>query len=207
MASAQDSPSVDDGAPVRRFGLLDGMALIAAFAACWVVHRTFKATLPARMYKSYDISDFVLMHVGAWLLALTVALAASVAFVPRPGGRDRFRRPGALAVLMVTLTWAFNVVQVAIQAGCNRLLVGKTFDDPAFWWLFGPILEVPPRAGLAVLAAWVTLALLGSWQPSKDWLDRSGRVLGWIWIVWGPLRWISELLKLVLSNNHPWFKS
>ncbi len=35
----------------------------------------------------------------------------------------------------------------------------------------------------AVAGAWVVLVFAGWWRPEPNWIDRSGRVLGFLWIV------------------------
>jgi hypothetical protein len=39
------------------------------------------------------------------------------------------------------------------------------------------------QIGFGVLIAWTTLALARCWQPEPSWIDRSGRVLGVVWII------------------------
>ena len=190
-----------DESTARRFGLLDGMVLIAAFAACWMVPRTFKALLSPETYKIYDVRQYAQIVSACWLMAASVSLALLTAIVPKPAGRERFRRPGAMAMVLVSLTWAFDLVQTGVQDLMLQVTTGTSFSDGAFWPLFGPIYDASYRAGLAVLAGWVTLALVGVGRPSSDWLDRSGRVLGWIWVVWGALAWVVECQTLVRHNT------
>jgi hypothetical protein len=38
-------------------------------------------------------------------------------------------------------------------------------------------------AAAAVAGAWLVLALAGWWRPEPGWIDRLGRVLGFLWIV------------------------
>ena len=198
-ATAGD-PAVDEPGE-RRFGLLDARALIAAFAACLVVPRTFRALIPAGNYKIYDVRQYAQIVGATWLMAFSVALAISAVFVAKPGGRDRFRQPGALAMVLVGLTWAFDAIQTAIQGGLLVLTTGKSFSDGVFWYLFGPIYDASFRAGLAVLAGWATLSLLGLRRPSPNWLDRSGRAVGWAWLVWGLVAWVVEAQTLIRHND------
>src|SRR5262245_54032501 len=37
------------------------------------------------------------------------------------------------------------------------------------------------RVGFAVSGAWLTLWLSGRWRPERTWIDRLGRVMGWLW--------------------------
>jgi hypothetical protein len=201
MASSPDGPPESLEGRSRRFSLIDGMALIAAFAACWVVPRTFRALVPAETYKIYDVRQYAQIVGSSWLLAISVALAISAVLVKKPGGRDRFRQPGALAMVLVVLTWAFNSIQTGIQGGLLKLTTDQSFSNGAFWYLFGPIYDTSFRAGLAILAGWVTLSLLGLRQPSPNWLDRSGRIVGWIWIIWGLLAHVIEYQTFVRHST------
>jgi hypothetical protein len=203
--------SLPDETNGRRFSLLDGMVLIAAFAVCWMVPRTFKALVPVETYRIYDIRQYAQIILASWLMVASVSLATLTLIVPKPDGRERFRHPGVLAMVLVALTWAFDMAQTGVQGLMLRWTTGKTFENGAFWPLFGPIYDATFRAGLAVLAGWITLVLLGAGRPSRDWLDRSGRVLGWIWVVWGPLAWVieyqtifnrSDLLNIQYLNVH-----
>jgi hypothetical protein len=201
MTSAPVEPIVHDEESRRRFTLLDGMALIAAFAACWVVPRTFRALVPQDTYKIYDVRQYAQIVGASWLLATSIALAISAIFVPRPGGRDRFRQPGALAMVMVAITWAYDAIQTGLQGALLLLTTGNSFPNGPFWYLFGPIYDASFRAGLAVLASWSTLSLLGLRRPSPNWLDRAGRVLGWTWVVWGLVAWLVEYQTFIRHNS------
>ncbi len=201
MSSTNLEPSEPGGMDRRRFTLLDLMVLIAAFAVCWMVPKTFRR-LSRRKPTQFTTSASTPRSSGAsWLVSASVALAVLVIFVPKPGGRERFRQPGALAMLMVAFTWVYDVIQTAIQGGMLWLTTGQSFSDGGFWYLFGPIYDVSFRAVLAVMASWITLALLGLGRPESNWLDRSGRILGWIWVVWGLLAWVLEYQTIVRHNT------
>jgi hypothetical protein len=45
-------------------------------------------------------------------------------------------------------------------------------------------LHVPMKSSCAVAAIWVALALSGRWRAEKSWIDRTGRLLGWYWIMY-----------------------
>jgi hypothetical protein len=178
------------------------MALIGAVALCLVIPRSFRALVnPPRRYWIYDIRQYWLIIGSSWLLAVSLALATSAVFVPRPEGRRRFRQPGIIAVVLVALTLAFNEVQTLGHGLTLYLTTGKAFDVGAFWWIFGPIYDMAFRAGLAVLSGWLTLALTGRWRLAAGWLDRSGRFLGWVWVALGLLAWVIECENLFVPSN------
>jgi hypothetical protein len=183
-------------ASCRRFTVLDAMILIAAVALCLVIPSTFRALLPTRSYWIYDFRQYWLIMGSSWLAAGSLALAIVAVLVPRPAGRRRFRQPGVLAVVLVALTLTFNEVQTLGHGITLYLTVGKSFDNGVFWWVFGPIYDMAFRAGLAVLSGWFTLVLAGGWQSAMGWLDRSGRLLGWMWIALGLTAWVIECQTL-----------
>jgi hypothetical protein len=41
---------------------------------------------------------------------------------------------------------------------------------------------VENSVGFAVLAWWIATALACRWRPEPSWIDRSGRVVGFLWI-------------------------
>jgi hypothetical protein len=106
-----------------------------------------------------------------------------------------------MAVVLVALTLAFNDGQTVFHGAALYLTVGKAFEAGVFWWVFGPIYDLAFRAGLAVLSGWLTLALTGRWRSAAGWLDRSGRVLGWVWVALGLLAWVIECETVYLPPN------
>lgn len=185
----------------RRFALLDAMVLIGAVAFCLAVPRTLRALIPPRDYRVYDIRQYWLIVGSSWLLAVSLALAILAVVVSRPAGRRRFRQPGIMAVVLVSLTLAFNEVQTLGHGVTLYLTIGKTFDNAAFWWVFGPVHELAFRAGLAVLSGWLTLALTGRWRSASGWLDWSGRFVGWVWVALGLIAWVIECQTLFVPPN------
>jgi hypothetical protein len=43
------------------------------------------------------------------------------------------------------------------------------------------------RNGYAVAAAWLTLAIGRRWRPEPTWVDRSGRAIGFFWLLMIPM--------------------
>jgi hypothetical protein len=185
----------------RRFTLLDAMVLIGAVALCLVIPSTPRALLPAPTYWRYDVRQYWIIIGSSWLLAVSLALAILAVLVPRPAGRRRFRQPGIVAVVLIPLTLAFNEVQTLGHGVTLYLTTGKAFDNGGFWWVFGPVYDLAFRAGLAVLSGWLTLALTGRWRSAAGWLDRSGRVVGWVWVALGLLAWVIECQTLFNPPN------
>lgn len=92
---------------------------------------------------------------------------------PRPNLRHLARKPGFVACLVAVAVTAFGSVSTLVyQAG----LFGS---NPADWLIAGIWTQ---RIGFSVAAAWLTLALNRRWRPERGWIDRMGRVLGWLWV-------------------------
>ena len=51
-----------------------------------------------------------------------------------------------------------------------------TIFNYAYFW------PTVSESGGGVLVAWMTLALAGCWRADPSWIDRSGRVLGFVYI-------------------------
>ena len=130
---------------------------------------------------------------AAWIGAYLIARLRS----PRPRLRRLLAQPGLSAALAVLAT-------LVIEA---TLLVGSAWVDgrslrpgPRAFTQFtinGEIL-LAHHAGWAVAIAWATQALVGRWRPEPSWLDRSGRLLGSIWIALG-------VLASLLVDQTPWW--
>ena len=197
--------------PVRRLGLSDLMALVAAAGGGLAVFQFVTRTI----VKGYHFGEllepprngwtagFVFVRVVQWL-APTIPFAAAWTGVvpllrlrqPRPSLQRILRQPGVVACLAaeVGLAWAtlgMGQVVTALQVTNDPYL-------PQFGWLFLFVVEqIFPDVGLAVLGAWSGLALSGRWRAVADWPDRLGRYLGCYWIVlgllWLPRRYLSMM--------------
>ncbi len=53
--------------------------------------------------------------------------------------------------------------------------------------------------GFGVVAVWGTMALARRWRPEPGWIDRAGRVIGWLWIALIPIRFYVNVLFPYLS--------
>jgi hypothetical protein len=50
------------------------------------------------------------------------------------------------------------------------------------------------RIGFAVAGAWLALWLSGRRRPERMWIDRLGRVLGWLWLGLIVVLWVRGFL-------------
>ena len=126
---------------------------------------------------------------GVMTLTPTALLMSLIG--PRPPLRQLARRPGFAASLAGTATLALGLglLAIAIIAIIRLIKSGRVTASgrPALtpnpgWWLwveedFGGI------AGLAVIGAWLMLAISGRRRPARHWLDYLGRAIGAVWVL------------------------
>lgn len=177
----------------RRFRLPDALVLIAGTALGLAAIRLASEStqypnltddltaLPIR-WSPYRISTYLacwLFLASPALLVGSLTLAVLTLYRPRPPLRRLLRQPGFLACL--------TTLVVAAAAAAREALgwwMDPTFDRDLNPLTFGLLhaASVGP-VGVAILASWIALALSGRWRPVPSWLDRVGRLLGLVWIV------------------------
>lgn len=130
-----------------------------------------------------DIAGAGLVVVGWTLIGLRLRR-------PRPKLRRLLRQPGMVAAsaasLALAVTWFRDRLSAQGGAGWVPAYRPVVFPDGA------------SLAGcVAVLVAWALLLGSGRWQPERSWLDRTGRFLGWVWLLQpvGPL--VGRLLGIL----------
>lgn len=185
------------GTAPRRFGLGDALILIAGLAAALALSRVHR-----ELYEGWSWSALWTLQPGESRKEHVVTLAMFLggvapgpAFVgsmtvlalrlrgPRPRVARLARQPGFLAGATVLLATAAGAL---LLAGYNLLIRPGPGQPP----LSGPatlllalLTMMPVPVGLAVMASWFTLALNRRWRPEPSWLDRAGRVFGWLWLL------------------------
>lgn len=162
--------------PQRRLTLVDTMVLIVAVA----VGLALAGSCQQHLMQSVVLSFAVGMTVIFTALAVTVTLILLVFRQPRP--RHIGSRPGTVACCAVALALVFIVAEQAS-------VWFRPLPTPLRWEpnyrainLVHNVMRVD-FYGAAVAGAWLALILCGRWRPQPDWLDRTGRVLGFAWIV------------------------
>ncbi len=119
-----------------------------------------------RWYVAVNTWFIVAEGMSLLLVAVTPALLLIRLRRPRPGWRALMRQPGFVAVVAAVVGfWAF--------------------------W-YGGYYGVPvPRpsilSGSAVLLAWAFLAATGLREREPGWVDRAGRLVGFVWIALGTI--------------------
>ncbi len=121
------------------------------------------------------------------LSALTLALAAIHIQPPRPSLARLVWRPGASACL---------IASAALILECGTAWLFYRFWPNGYVYgigIWGYVLGlegfrfVASRVSLAVGAAWLMQGIGGRWRPEPTWIDRAGRVIGFVWVALIPL--------------------
>jgi hypothetical protein len=193
----------------RRFGIADLMILIAALgvgiAGAWDVWLRVVDTHSGRTRAWLVFASIV----SAVATPLTLACLAFRLRRPRPDRHRLWIQPGAAAILTCSLVFVLRTLELAVALAMPTRSVWPTTRiatirvSDATYLLFmqgqdinGVVGYVEPLGcfgvtvvtfawpcGSAVAAVWLMLAISGRWRPQRTWIDRLGRVLGWVWIL------------------------
>lgn len=175
----------------RRFTLMDAMILVAASALSSMIVRWLFASEP-RSFRATWVRYLVMLIAGlaTWTpTALFLKLRA-----PRPRRSRLSRQPDFVASLAATSILALGVLAYVILAIVRaaregllarmqrqtRMPLPARPPDP-YWWMF-IVIQIGAVVGVAVIGAWVVLAISGRRRPSRGWLDLLGRGVGAAWI-------------------------
>ena len=173
--------------PSRRLTIADVMILVPVVAAGTIILRS---SLPGfwRLSGIFagDLPDpGRLLWLWQWLHGVgscfVVPMMAALVVIrlrqPRPSLRRLGRQPGFVACLAMLS----SLVPGGLWVATFYHLPGQTFN--VIWTI------ITYYTDSAVLGSWLALSLAGRWRSEPGWIDRSGRVLGWYWIVmfaWMP---------------------
>jgi len=153
------------------------MLLVAATAVGIVGTRNCDAQMRATQIDRRHPASAIALA-SPILMAGAIALLASRLLPPRPPRGEIFRQPGFTANWVALLVATMNVIGM-FSLNPDRLSsldeFIKMFDYGFFWPSSG-------QTGGGVLIAWITLASAGCWKAEPSWIDRSGRLLGVVWI-------------------------
>ena len=104
-----------------------------------------------------------------------------------------FRRPHAPLRRLtchpgVVASWSFSIMlSTLVVLQVINMMWGYGYDISIAFRPYNIMFELVQPAGCAVLTTWIIAALGNRWRPEADWVDRSGRILGMIWIASLPL--------------------
>jgi len=182
----------------RKFTLIDAIVLIAATAIGLVPIRYayasgfFSVSAEVSAYEWYW-----LFAVGSYpvvvpiLVAWSFALCALRLLQPRPRLRRLFRQPGMAATSAILLTLLLTVLKLCGSCGLNNLIydqIIKTSDERIVFETLYVVTSTQLSALCdTVLAIWMVLSLARFWRPEPSWIDRAGRALGILSLVYGLL--------------------
>ena len=185
-----------DAGSSRRFGIADGLLLIAGLAAGLGFIRTVSPNLtpgevwdalvhPAEGWSlryAFAISgDLGVLVAIPFFAAFTPACLILHVIPPRPTWRQLRRRPGFVACLVAT--GAIVTIAVAtVLTTPSAWDTGTFFEDHVQSQLLGGAV-----AGTGSLCAWLTMCVCGVRRPRPTWMDRLGRLLGIAWIILGAI--------------------
>jgi hypothetical protein len=182
--------------PHRRFHVADLIVLIAATAIGLTLVLLFRdavSRLPPvdRVYGGWDQEGLVLCFyplLEAWTLALSVRYLIGSRRTP-PGVRP-YRSVGEqtciLASLGLIILWVgSSAFLVGPQGRASAANIGGFGGSPftvvEIWRVF--VVTAPSMVGLLVLGGWLSLLIGGHWRCDRCWFERSGIILGMLWIV------------------------
>jgi hypothetical protein len=182
---------MSDPAPsARRFHLSDGIVLVAAAALVLTAERTVYWMWSTFSTWFSDVPSWNPAEVRrmAWSLALAeVSLVLLIPSLLRGADRGRLRRgvPGLLVHAAVATVMAVRLAGWAAQATIEALFRGRPNFYETRWTVEVPDYlrdDLRRDVVVAVLATWLTLAIVGRWNSERAWDDRLGRLLAVVWV-------------------------
>lgn len=146
-----------------------------------------------------NMTDFITQAAAPFLMPASFGLWVIRLRRPRPILRRIGRQPGFAAtsavVLIVTLDVAgrlfastgfafshlrFIIVDLHLVSWFSML---RSTVTAVLSWIQTCLWYVYPLLGAAVAASWAVMALGRCWRAERGWIDRSGIVLGCLWII------------------------
>src|SRR3954454_7904065 len=182
---------MSDPAPAaRRVHRSDGIVLVAAAALVLPAERTVYWMWSTFSTWFSDVPSWNPAEVRrmAWSLALAeVSLVPLIPSLLRRADRGRLRRgvPGLLVHAAVATVMAVRLAGWAAQAAIEALFRGRPNIYETRWTV--EVLDylrdnLRRDVVVAVLATWLTLAIVGRWNSERAWDDRLGRLLAVVWV-------------------------
>jgi hypothetical protein len=175
----------------RPFRLRDGMVLVAATAVAFTIFR--QGLSGAVNFSTFGgVGEqwlFYWMHQIVPFPAIwSIAILAIAIFDGGTSRRRKLRHSGSVAccaaVMVLALTSSIASGFYALHALEEIGAIPRVFSHARDSHAMPPFANAPMEeiVGTAVLGAWSVMAASGRWRSQRSWIDRTGRVLGSIWI-------------------------
>jgi hypothetical protein len=174
------------GQMLRKFTLLDAMTLVAATAVAFSVARLniMRATFGPEP-PSWSLMELIRRRGGdisICLLIWTLTLFVLRCVRPHPTLNRLVQQPGFAAgyATLIGVFWR------SLSIPKEHISAHKSLWVPASDWfmrLYRPMFHLSSYSNsMCIVAVWLTLWLTGHWYCEKDWIENTGRLLGWLWI-------------------------
>ncbi|WP_406697334.1 hypothetical protein V5E97_00665 [Singulisphaera sp. Ch08] len=175
----------------RRFLISDAIVLVASTALLLSTGRALRLILLSldawfNRYPELHPYEIRLTMCSIGLASLSLPLLISILI--RSADRLRLRRgvPGLFVHLAVGLVVTVRLLGWASRAGFwvafeGKLgFYGRVWGQDARYYLQEDFKE---DIAIAVLVTWLTLKIVGQWNPERAWDDRLGRLVGVLWVI------------------------
>ena len=185
----------------RRFTLRDGMFLLLAIAVGLAMNRSGWPKILLRLSDSglysfwltqLEMNGFRLALPFLWTLSAVVVL--STLLTPKPQQLNLWRSAGVIGcVLSFGMTTLIAAIQYIFMA-CKFYQYGRYPGIHADFWAQywedmrdGSAADIDIVAGAMIAGGWLVLAFIGQWRTEKNWLDRLGRSIGLVWLLFSGI--------------------
>ena len=167
------------------------MILVAAIAAAivwiqhdfpYVVHLSTKRINQPSFLRRDQLAIWFRVIVPL-LTCVSFALILARASGPRPSWRQCLRQPGFVAALAVASSAFFILAGTAIVPYVkDTMYYRSTVRDSmhGYWELV--VDDLLASVGELIVISWIVLAVSRRWRAKPDWIDRTGRIIGVLWI-------------------------
>jgi len=185
----------------RRFTLRHGMFLILAIAVGLAMNRSGWPKFLSRQSSSglysfwliqLEMNGFRLALPFLWSLSAVVVL--STLLVPKPEQFHLFRSAGVIGcVISLGMTTLIAVTQYIFMA-CKFYAYGRYPGIHADFWVQywedmrdGSAADIDIVPGAMIAGGWIVLAFIGQWRTERNWIDRLGRRIGLVWLLFSGI--------------------
>ncbi len=188
--------------PSRTFTLLDGMILVAASAVAIASSREIGIGGVFDGWSKQDWSGRMdaVLQTGVDVLipslpVITPALLVLRLRRPRPPLRRLLLQPGAVACAVAAVGMVVGVLDGSVEYAVNAINAGT--PSVPHRNLIGLVDASLRPVAFAVPVCWGLLATSRLCRPEPSWIDRTGRVVGILWVVLALAFWGLGIVNIV----------